>query len=143
MLTAIADWMPSEAVAFYLGALGLFPPNNDPSKDEVQRWVVFGAGSAVVFLLVSLNVLVRVKLNGELHGRDAGKELAVLLVMSWVTFAVWAGAGPGNPLKPWWAEAEKAFLLVAGILLAVMPTIATLCGVSPDDLQLRHENGDG
>ena len=64
MLTAIADWMPSEAVAFYLGALGLFPPNNDPSKDEVQRWVVFGAGSAVVFLLVSLNVLVRVKLNG-------------------------------------------------------------------------------
>ncbi len=140
MLTAIADWMPSEAVAFYLGAIGLFPPNNDPSKDMVQRWVVFAAGSAVVLLLVTLNVLVRVRLNKELPWRSARRELMVLALLSWITFAVWAGAGPGNPLKPWWDDAEKAFLLVAGTLLAVMPTIATLCGVTPQDIKL---NGDG
>jgi hypothetical protein len=118
-LEAIAGYIPSEALALYIGALGAFQPATDASK-----WIVLGAGVALVILFAGWNAADRAT-------RPAPRKIAVVVVLAVVSFVTYAAALPGSPFISVWAQAPVAAGYVAVALSVLLPRFAVLAKVAP------------
>lgn len=118
-LEAIAAYIPSEALAVYIAALGLFQPGT-----AGDRWFWFVVGVALVIGFGALSAMDRVV-------RPSMRTFAVLTIMAVVSFATYAGALPASPFLALHPQATLGSGLVALILSAALPRIARIAGVAP------------
>ena len=128
-LELLAAYIPSEAIALYLAALGILTPAASASEDAVTkvRLICFLLGAAAAVLIAFVGV------NEAPSGAKRGKwyRRIVVAILANVAFAAYAAATPSFfysntfltiPFTQWAA--------VATIVIAlVLPSIAGVVGV--------------
>lgn len=118
-LEAIAGYIPSEALALYIGALGAFQPSTDTAK-----WVVLGLGVLLVIGFAVWSALDRAT-------RPATDKVAIVTVLAIISFVTYAAALPGSPFLSIHAQATVAAGYIAVLLSLVLPKIAVSARVAP------------
>jgi hypothetical protein len=118
-LEAIAAYIPSEAIALYLAALGAFQPSSLTSK---VFWLVVGLG--FVAGLVVLGALDR-------KTRPPRDKTLIVIGIGLVSFTVYAAAIPGSPFLELHPQATIAAGFIALVMATFLPRIAGLLGVAP------------
>jgi hypothetical protein len=118
-LEAIAGYIPSEALALYIAALGTFQPSTDTAK-----WVVLGLGVVLVIVFAGWSALDRAT-------RPATDKIVIVTVLAIISFVTYAAALPGSPFLSIHAQATAAAGFVAILLSLVLPKIATTAKVAP------------
>jgi len=118
-LDAIAAYIPSEALAVYIAAIGAFQP---ASTDA--RWLWFGIGIVLVLAFGALSALDR-------QTRPGMQMFAIVMVLAVVSFATYAGALPGSPFLAFHPQATVASGIVALALSFALPRVARIVGVAP------------
>jgi amino acid transporter len=118
-LEAIAAYIPSEALAVYLPALGIFSP-----REAVGAWLVFGLGILVVLLFTWLGLTKRRRKANAAKGR-------VVYSLGLIGFVLYAGALPGSPFEYLHDLAPKILAFLALVAAFVMPEIASRNGIQP------------
>jgi hypothetical protein len=118
-LEAVAGYIPSEALALYIAALGTFQPSTDTAK-----WVVLGLGVVLVIVFAASSALDRAT-------RPAMDKVAIVTVLAIISFVTYAAALPGSPFLSIHAQATAVAGFVAIILSLLLPKIATSAKVAP------------
>lgn len=90
-LSLIAAYIPSEAIAVYLAALGILAPTNQATPDQVARirLICFGAG-----LLVAIVIAFADFNSANLSTREAYRRRFFVAVLAGASFAVYSAATP-------------------------------------------------
>jgi hypothetical protein len=126
----IATYIPSEAVALYLFALGVLIPVSGTPEGQVSavKFIAFGVG------LIAAIALVPAGFNaGTMATSEARRRVIVLMALSAVAFCLysvatpagpWDGSMLGVPTTAWGGVIGGAFTLLA-------PIIAGWLGVRP------------
>lgn len=128
-LNLITAYIPSEAIAVYIGALGILAPTAEATADQVGRvrLICFGAGLLVATLIAVLNVdPSKVPGTAELWRRRL-----VVTLLAGVAFAIYSAATPSfffedNFLTIAFTQWAAAAALVSAV---VLPPLAKLLGV--------------
>jgi hypothetical protein len=118
-LESIAAYIPSEALAVYIAAVGVFQPKGNV---EPWFWLLVGIGAVVFF--------------GWLAGMDRNvptprDKLMIVIVLALVSFVTYAGALPGSPFTVIDARATAAAGILALALSFALPRIARILKVAP------------
>jgi hypothetical protein len=118
-LEAIAGYIPSEALAIYITAVGILQPDSDTKR---WFWLLVGMGVVVAFLaLGALDRKVRAPIN----------KTIIVGIFGLVSFAAYAGALPGSPFLQIDAQATAYAGIFALALSLVLPRLARILGVAP------------
>lgn len=127
-LSLIVAYIPSEAIAVYIAALGILIPGSTATEEQVGRvrLVCFFAGLAVAIVIAFANFDAT-----DLERREAYRRRAVVAVLAGVAFLIYAAATPSffyaNTLLTiaftQWAAAA------AIVSAAIMPVVAKALGV--------------
>jgi hypothetical protein len=90
-LGLIAAYIPSEAIAIYLAALGILAPSATASPDQIVRvrLICFAAGLLVAVVIAFANLSAQGLTTGE-----ANRRRLVVAALSGVAFAIYAAATP-------------------------------------------------
>jgi hypothetical protein len=119
-LEAIATYIPSEALALYLAALGAFQPASTTAK---VFWLVVGLGFVVA--LVLFGALDR-------KTRPPRDKTITVIVIGMIAFTVYAAALPASPFLELHAQASVAAGFIALVMATFLPRIAGLLGIAPE-----------
>lgn len=118
-LEAIAAYIPSEALAVYIAAIGILQPQG---TTEPWVWLAIGLGLVVLFSVIgALDREVRTPID----------KLVIVIVFGLLSFAAYAGALPGSPFLQLDARATAAAGVVALALSYALPKIARIVKVAP------------
>ena len=119
-LTLLAAYIPSEALAAYLAALGFLVPATDATVEQIfnVRVICFAIGFALAL------VLAVVTFNGRgLHIREQVKRRVLLALLAGVAFAIYSAATPSF----FWSDLR--FLTIAFTQWAAVAAIVTAMGL--------------
>lgn len=127
-LNLITAYIPSEAIAVYIGALGILIPTAEATADQVTRvrFACFAAGILIAILISFLNF----DATG-VEAREAFRRRIVVSVLAAFTFLVYAAATPSFFYS-------NAFLTIAFtqwaavlalVVAVVLPYVAKALGV--------------
>jgi hypothetical protein len=118
-LARITAFVPTEAVATYVGILGITTPSG-----EGGRWVLLGAIAAVaIFLCWYFWQTAETSLPG--------KALVWSIVFALIGLAAWAAALPSSPFFSFDGYSTTIGGIAVLLLAPIVPRLATLVGVSP------------
>jgi hypothetical protein len=118
-LEMIAGYIPSEALALYIGALAAFQPSTDTSK-----WIVLGIGIVFVIAFTAFSALDR-------ETRPSTDKVVIVTALAIVSFVTYAAALPASPFLAISAQATVAAGFVAVILSLFLPRVARIAKVAP------------
>lgn len=124
-LAAISEYIPSEALATFLGLWGLATVLDNPSRELFNAIVFIGYLAVVFFLLLGFNFKVQL----------FPLKFGLLLVFGWIAFSVWLLALPGGPWSGTLTVLDTpmpAETLGGGLVILVsgsMPKIASVLGL--------------
>jgi hypothetical protein len=140
----IARYIPTEAIAIYIGILALFAPLAQKPHTKVwqldytSRWYLFAAGLVGTAILVWLVYLGKSRAAGH---KGPGRDVPVFeIAMAVLAMAAWAFALPDTPLQDfsWWQKGISPVILTAATLL--IPVIASAWGKTPPTYE-EAQNG--
>lgn len=125
----ITAFIPSDVIGIYIAGLGVFTPGTTKAK-----WWVFGIAAALapIFLLIAYFVEKRndkQRASGQTQRRII--DYLLLALFAEVAFVFWAAAFPESPFLSITPIATKIAAFGMVILAAVMPSIASICGLVP------------
>jgi hypothetical protein len=120
-LEAIAAWIPSEALALYIAALGAFNPTT-----QTAGFVVLALGLGFVILFVAFSALDR-------KTRPPMDKTIIVAGIGLVSFTVYAAALPSSPFEAVFPQASVVAAFVALVMASILPRVAGLLGVAPAD----------
>ena len=129
-LALIAAYIPSEAIAVYLAALGILIPTSAATADQVARvrLICFAAGLliAVVISFVNLD-------STNLPTREAYRRRIVVAVIAAIGFVIYSSATPDFFFNNTYLTiAFTQWAAVAAIVAApLLPWLAKALGVRP------------
>lgn len=89
----IARYIPSEAIAVYIGALGILVPGGEATPGQVSlvRLICFGLGIVVALIIASANL----NTTGITEPGEARRRRIVVAALAALAFALYAAAMPG------------------------------------------------
>ena len=127
-LGLVTAYIPSEAVAVYLAALGILVPTSLATADQVARvrLVCFAAGLAVAIVIAFANFD-----PAGLNPREALRRRAVVAVLASIAFAIYAAATPSFFIGGAYNTIQfTQYASVAAIVAApLLPVVAKALGV--------------
>jgi len=129
-LGLITAYIPSEAIAVYIGALGILIPAAEATPEQIGRvrLVCFVAGVLVAAVIAIANVDPK-KIP---DARELWRRRAVIAVLAGVAFAIYAAATPSFFVQDKWLTIPisqwAAFAALVGTV-AVFPPLAKSLGV--------------
>ncbi|HEV8488487.1 MAG TPA: hypothetical protein VGQ58_01725 [Candidatus Limnocylindrales bacterium] len=124
-LNLITAYIPSEALAVYIGALGILVPTAEATPDQIGRvrLVCFLAGLAVAAVIAVANVDAK-KIPDP---RELWRRRLVIAALAGVAFAIYAAATPSFFVQDTWLTIPisqwAAFAALIGTV-AVFPPLA-------------------
>jgi hypothetical protein len=128
-LGLLTAYIPSEAIAVYIGALGILIPTADATPDQVGRvrLVCFFAGLLVAIIIAFANF----DRSGITDTREVWRRRIVVAVLAVVAFAVYAAATPSFFYDDAFLTIPFTQWAAAGALVTavVLPIVAKALGV--------------
>lgn len=118
-LETIAAYIPSEALAVYIAAIGVLQP-----ASSVERWFWLGIGLLAVLVFAVLGALDR-------EVRLPTDKLVIVIVLGVISFLAYAGALPDSPFLQFDVRATAVAGIVALALSLGLPRLARIVGVAP------------
>jgi hypothetical protein len=121
-LKVVAAYVPSEVLAIYVSAVGMFYPSNPSTK-----WILFTLASVLIPVIIAISAAAG-KTNTT-PSRVTPMMQAKLAALGMLAFAAWAAAMPDGPFVVMGSEATKVGAVAVLVLAALLPGLAKILGV--------------
>jgi hypothetical protein len=119
-LDKIADYIPAEALAIYVAALGILLP-----QTETERWATFAFGLGLVVIFTWLG------LTNRRRRKPQTRTFWWLLFFGFLAFTLYAGALPNSPFLTLTDAATRILSVAALVAAYVIPEAAERLHLRP------------